>query len=40
MIGARFFKGHAKIEAVDVKWHPESLDDAHVVVLTTDNILR
>ena len=40
LIGARFFQGHSKITASDVKWHPGYAEDTHIVALTSDNILR
>ena len=40
MVGERFFLGHSHISAVDVQWHPGSADDVHLLVLTTDNVLR
>ncbi|KAL5259468.1 hypothetical protein ACHWQZ_G009791 [Mnemiopsis leidyi] len=40
LIGARFFQGHTKIAAIDVKWHPGYTEDSHLVALTSDNILR
>ena len=39
-IDARFFVTHQKIKVLDVKWHPGSHTDVHLMVLTSDNNLR
>ena len=39
-IDARFFVTHHKIKVLDVKWHPGSHTDVHLMVLTSDNNLR
>ena len=39
-VDARFFVTHQKIKVLDVKWHPGSHTDVHLMVLTSDNNLR
>lgn len=40
LVDERFFTVHAKIVALEAKWHPSSHTDSHLVVLTSDNMLR
>lgn len=39
-IDPRFYVTHHKINVLDVKWHPGSQADIHLMVLTSDNNLR
>lgn len=39
-IDSRFYVTHHKIKVLDVKWHPGSHSDVHLMVLTSDNNLR
>ena len=39
-IDPRFYVTHHKIKILDVKWHPGSQSDIHLMVLTSDNNLR
>ncbi|XP_022785775.1 nuclear pore complex protein Nup88-like isoform X2 [Stylophora pistillata] len=39
-IDSRFFVTNHKIKVLDVKWHPGSKPDTHLMVLTSDNNLR
>ena len=39
-IDSRFFVTNHKLKVLDVKWHPGSQTDTHLMVLTSDNNLR
>ncbi|XP_031549792.1 nucleoporin 88-like [Actinia tenebrosa] len=39
-VDERFFTVHAKTVALEARWHPSSHTDSHLVVLTSDNMLR
>ena len=36
----RFYKAHHSVKILDAKWHPGSLADVQIIVLTSDNKLR
>ena len=40
VVGERFFMGHTNVAIVDVNWYPNSIGDTHILVLTSDNVLR
>lgn len=39
-VAEHFLTCHPKLEVVDAAWHPGSLENNHVVILTSDNRLR
>ncbi|KJE89366.1 hypothetical protein CAOG_000849 [Capsaspora owczarzaki ATCC 30864] len=39
-IGEKFFNSHRSVAVREVKWHPLSGDQLHIMVLSTDNRLR
>eukprot|EP01135_Chromosphaera_perkinsii_P002302 Nk52_evm88s221 gene=Nk52_evmTU88s221 len=39
-VGREYFSLHSSIDIVSAKWHPHSKGGSHLVVLTSDNVLR
>ena len=39
-VGEHYFSSHAGVRLLQVGWHPGSSTDSHLLLLTSDNLVR